>query len=72
MLEKIYQEAKLPHLYQLCKSIAQNYNSLIAILLERTAKLSLMQTAKNANNEKQEESVGKAEEGMHNLTNVLI
>ena len=35
MLEKIFYETGLKHIYQLTKTINQNYNSLIAILLER-------------------------------------
>jgi hypothetical protein len=39
ILEKIFQEAGLKHIYQLAKTINQNYNSVIAILLEREFKL---------------------------------
>jgi hypothetical protein len=50
MLEKIFQEAGLPHIYQLIKTINQNYNSVIAILLEKVGKLSQIIDTKSSNN----------------------
>lgn len=72
MLEKIFQEASLPHIYQLIKTINQNYNSIIAILLDKQAKFAQIISAKNANNEKQEEGLdNKVEEGIPSMTNLL-
>lgn len=55
MLEKIFQEMGLKHIYQLTNTINQIYNSLIAILLEREAKLTQNFAFKCNKNEKEVE-----------------
>ena len=59
MLEKIFYETGLKHIYQLTKTINQNYNSLIAILLERQAKPTQNFVSKCDKNDKEEEMATK-------------
>ncbi len=49
MLEKIFKEVSIPHIYNLIKNINQNYNSLIAILLEINYHLGQELLPKNKN-----------------------
>jgi hypothetical protein len=45
MLEAIFEEARIPHIYQLVKSITINFNSITALLMDKLEKTAQRESA---------------------------
>lgn len=71
MLEKIFKEVAIPHIYHLIKNINQNYNSLIAILLEVNYHLAQEISPKSKAKESKEEQIENNELILPSSTNLL-